>query len=676
MAGAQEGVAGLAPGFSRGSSGTAGEASEAFPGGEEWLARLVEVIPDGIQILNSAGRYIFANAAWERITGLPRGELTRRFYDNPPVRVLTLEGESFPLEQRPFARAMRSGRAVYGVEMIIERPDKSRAILAVSAAPIRDAAGHIVYVVQSFSDITVRKQAEQALQQSEERYRLLTEVCPDAILVNKDNKIVFVNKACLELLGATSPEQLLGKSPLDFTHPGDHALVRERIRRQLELGEAVGLAEERIFRLDGKPLIVEVSAAPITVGGARAIQAVLRDVTARKRAEEERRKLEAEIQHAQRLDSLGVLAGGIAHDFNNLLVGVLGNADLALLDMEPESPARQRVEDIRTAGIRASELTRQLLAYSGKGRFVVEALNLNELIEEMAHLLRVSISKRVSLQYHLADDLPAIEADAAQIQQIIMNLITNASDAIGDKAGTITLATGMIEANRQYLSSMFLNEDLPEGQYIYFEVSDTGCGMDEQTKARIFEPFFSTKFTGRGLGLSAVLGIVRGHAGAIKVYSELGKGTAFKVLLPSSGRQVRARKDLTEGQQEELRGTGLILVADDDEYMRRVTKTALERQGYEVLTASDGPQCLELFRQHMERIVLVILDMTMPSLSGEETFRKLRQIQPEVRVLLTSGYNEQDATNHFVGKGLAGFLQKPFRMDALVAKVAEVRAHL
>jgi CheY-like chemotaxis protein len=379
------------------------------------------------------------------------------------------------------------------------------------------------------------------------------------------------------------------------------------------------------------------------------------------------------MQQTQKLESLGVLAGGIAHDFNNLLVAILGNAGLALMELPKESPARQTVQAIETAAQRAAELTRQMLAYSGKGKFVIEPLNLSKLVEEMAHLLEVSVSKRAVLKYRFAPNLPPIEGDATQIRQIIMNLITNASDAIGERSGVISISTGLMHCDRAYLQSSYLDSDLPEGDYVYLEVADTGEGMDEATRERIFDPFFTTKFTGRGLGLAAVLGIVRGHSGAIKLYSEMGRGSTFKVMLPAAALLDQSGAEPSHGSTApaaaETRAL-TVLVVDDDETVRSVTRRMLEHAGYTVLQAADGVEALEIYGAN-PGIDVVLLDMTMPHMDGEETFRELRRISGDVKVVLTSGYNEQDATERFAGKGLAGFIQKPYRPAELVAKITE-----
>jgi PAS domain S-box-containing protein len=390
------------------------------------------------------------------------------------------------------------------------------------------------------------------------------------------------------------------------------------------------------------------------------------DITERKWAEEKRLQLERQMQQTQKLESLGVLAGGIAHDFNNLLTIILGNASLALDELPPLSTARDSLKAIEQTSLRAAELCRQMLAYSGKGRFVIENIRLGMLIGEMISLLKASITKKAILNLNLKEPLPALRGDPSQIRQIVMNLVINASEALGDNPGVITLSTGLMECSREYLSEAYLDESLTEGLYVWLEVSDTGCGMDPQTQRRIFEPFFTTKFTGRGLGLSAVLGIVRGHQGALKVYSEPGKGTTFKVLFPAVRQETAAAPRPTEVKPVDWKGTGTILLVDDEESVRTLGSRMLERIGFRVLTAMDGREALEIYRAGHDEIALVLLDLTMPDLDGEETFRELRRIDPKVRVVMSSGYTESEITPRFAGKRLTGFLQKPYTMAALM----------
>jgi PAS domain S-box-containing protein len=398
---------------------------------------------------------------------------------------------------------------------------------------------------------------------------------------------------------------------------------------------------------------------------------ILQDITERKRGEEERAKLDARIQQTQKIESLGLLAGGIAHDFNNLLVGVLGHVSMAFKDTDPTSPVRERLHHVETAAIRAAELANQMLAYSGRGRFVSEPISLSELVQEMGHLLEVSISKCAVLKYQFAPDLPAVEGDVTQLRQVVMNLITNASEAIGDRSGVITIGTGVTELESSQMTRSYVYEELPRGIYACIEVCDTGCGMDKETIARIFDPFYSTKFTGRGLGLSAVLGIIRGHKGAIRVYSEPGRGTTFKILFPCS-RKAAISLSKPESNAAHARLEGTVLVVDDEETVRTIAKSMLEEYGLHVLTACDGREAVDVYRSKMGAISLVLLDMTMPHMGGEEAFDRIREMDPEALVILTSGYNEQEATGRFAGKGLTAFLQKPYRLSNLIDTVWEV----
>ncbi len=396
-----------------------------------------------------------------------------------------------------------------------------------------------------------------------------------------------------------------------------------------------------------------------------------RQEKARRREEEARLVLEKQIQQAQKLESLGVLAGGIAHDFNNILTGVLGNASLAMAQLPPGSPVREDIEQVERAARWAAELTQQMLAYSGKGRFIVEPLDLAKAVEEMAPLLDAAISKKALLKVDFAPDMPPVMADSAQMRQVLMNLITNASDAIGDENGVISVKIGLLHADRDYLAGTFMDWDLGEGAYLRLEVSDTGCGMDEETQSKIFDPFFSTKFTGRGLGLAAVLGIVRGHEGALKVYSEPGKGTNITLLFPAGAEGERRPLSMTV-RAGDWRGEGLVMVVDDEEVVRRTATAAMERLGFDVLVAVDGCEAVKLIEERGADVRVVLLDMTMPKMDGLETFLELKRIHPNLRVILSSGYNEQEATNRFTGEGLAGFIQKPYSSKQLAELIRGV----
>jgi PAS domain S-box-containing protein len=532
----------------------------------------------------------------------------------------------------------------YDVVHRIVRPDGTIRWVHERAEVKRDGHGQPVETVGVVQDVTERKQAEEQIRSLS---RFPAENPSPVLRIAPDGTILYANKSSAPLRAhlALQTGERVGEE------------WRPRIAEALETGlnnEIEIECGERVFSLMLSP-----------VSESQYVNVYGRDITERRRAEDERLKLEAQIQQAQKLESLGVLAGGIAHDFNNLLTGILGYADLALMDLSPVSPARATIEQIEKSARRAAELTRQLLAYSGKGRFVVQPIDLSELVREMAYLLSISISKRCILKYEFADSLPRFEADAAQIRQIVMNLIINASEAIGEKSGVVAVLTGARTCDRAYLADSYLDENRPEGLYVYLEVADTGCGMTPETLARVFDPFFTTKFTGRGLGLAAVLGIVRGHKGAIKIDSVPGRGTTFRVLFPASERTA-ARDDAAPAPAPAWHSNGTVLVVDDEETVRALAGAMLEKAGFTVLTAAGGRQALKVFQARGDEIRAVLLDMTMPDMDGREVFRELRRIRPGVRVVLSSGYNEQEVTEPLAGLGLAGFIQKPYRLDDLL----------
>jgi PAS domain S-box-containing protein len=452
---------------------------------------------------------------------------------------------------------------------------------------------------------------------------------------------------------------------LGIVHPDDREMMEQYLMTEVVPKRIPFSKEYRIIRKQDDQVRWVSGLGEVKFGASGEILAMygtIQDITERRKLEEERGALEQQLRQVQKLESLGVLAGGIAHDFNNILMAITGNADLALMRIDQTSPARENLVQIGKAAIRAADLARQMLAYSGKGRFSVESIDLNEMLEDMLHLLEISISKKAVLRLKLQGELPPVEADATQIRQIVMNLIINASEAIGDASGVIAISTGALECTRAYLKDVWLDEKIQEGSYLFLEVSDNGCGMDPETLARLFDPFFTTKFTGRGLGMAAVLGIIRGHKGAIKVNSEAGKGTTFKVLLPVSGRApARAREAVGS---EGWRGSGIVLLADDEATVRGIGKEMLQELGFTVVTANDGREAVELFKATTE-VAFVVLDLTMPVMDGEQCFRELRQHSPEVKVVLSSGYHEQEVARQFAGRGVAGFIQKPYDLSTL-----------
>jgi len=521
-------------------------------------------------------------------------------------------------------------------------------------------------------DTTERKRTEAALLESELRFRTLMEDIPSVAAQGYalDGTVLFWNRAS-ELLYGYSSEEALGANLLDLIIPAEmRAGVSGAMQQMIESGEAIPAGELLLKRKDGSRVPVFSSHALLNPMGRQPELFCLDiDLTERKCAEEQRINLEKQLLHAQKLESLGVLAGGIAHDFNNILMAIMGNADLALMRINKESPAVENLHRIEKASARAADLAKQMLAYSGKGKFVIENINLNILLEEMLHMLEVSISKKAVLRLNPHQHLPTVEADATQMRQIIMNLVINASEAIGEKSGVIAISTGCMDCDRSYLKDVWLDENISEGLYVYLEIADSGCGMDKETLGKLFDPFFTTKFTGRGLGMAAVLGIVRGHKGAIKVYSEPHRGTTFKILLPASSRPAEIFNGASH--HDDWKGEGTVLLVDDEETVRGIGAEMLKELGFSVITADDGREGVEQFKQNPD-ISFIILDLTMPHMDGEQCFRELRQLKPDIKVIMSSGYNEQEVTQKFVGKGLAGFIQKPYKLSILREAIQKI----
>ena len=548
-------------------------------------------------------------------------------------------------------------------EQEITSRTKGRRVLHTRKIPVFDNKGEPAYLLAVSEDITEQKQAVISLKESEDKYHTLFEAFPDALFLQDSyGHILECNSMACKLYGF-SKQELLGLSVVDIVPEGSAESTPQLLTELLLQGKC--LIESRGKKKTGEIFPTEVVVMPLTMAGRSLALVHVRDITVRRAAEEEHRKMEDQILQSQKLESLGVLAGGIAHDFNNLLTAILGYADLTAAEFPEESPLRDNVEQISKTARRAAELTRQMLAYSGRGRFIIQPVHLSKLAADMSQLLEISVSKKSILRFRCAPELPCIQADEAQVRQVLMNLVLNASEAIGDRSGTITVHTGVMDCDQAYLSETYLSHNLAEGRYAFVEVTDTGCGMTADVQAKIFDPFFSTKFTGRGLGLAAVLGIVRGHGGAISVYSEPNKGSAFKVLFPAVT-ETRAAVSAPTKEANAWHGAATVLVVDDEEIVRTLARKMLENAGFCVITATNGREGVEIFTEHAGDIDLVLLDMSMPHMDGVEAFSEIRTIRPDAKVILASGYNKQDVTERFAGKGLMGFIQKPFVTAELV----------
>jgi signal transduction histidine kinase len=527
--------------------------------------------------------------------------------------------------------------------------------------PIRDAKGAVdgtlIHAVAVTERVLARRRLEAQREELREAETLLGTVIANApiILWSVDTRGVFTLSVGRELatLGLAQG-QVVGSSVFDMMEVPHikRALAGEELTATVDMGE-------HTFETMYRPLRDAAGAVTGVLG-------VSTNITERRRAEREQAKLQAQLLQVQKLESLGLLAGGIAHDFNNLLTSMLGCASVAERLLPESSPARSPLKDVVTAARRAADLTRQLLAYSGKGRFEVRAIDLSEDVREISHLLEATLPKNVRLHLRLGAGLPAVEADPAQVQQVVLNLVVNGVEAIGNEPGNVFVTTGMQEVDEASATNLAGSVPLSPGRYVFVEVRDTGCGMDEATKAKIFDPFFTTKFTGRGLGLAATLGIARSHKGAVGLSSVPGEGTVFRFLLPASSLPVqRERRPLPA----DFAGSGTILIVDDDHGVRGTLRMLLTSLGFEVLEARDGQEALDLFAAQADAIVLVVLDLTMPVLGGREVFSELRRIRPGVRVILSSGYDKEETMRRFGAKGLAGFLQKPYTTGDLSEKI-------
>ncbi|MBI5380839.1 MAG: CHASE domain-containing protein [Opitutae bacterium] len=523
----------------------------------------------------------------------------------------------------------------------------------------------------------IKKQvAEQtaALRESRRELEALIDELPGAVCrFYTDDQLtpIYIAGQFNNLTGFDPDEMIDGKVSLGSRmHPDDLVAARRCLQEAIEQRKpyeftvrfAHKSGEERWLLTRGRPVYGDD-------GKVVCLEGLVLDFTAQHTAETEKLTLERKMLETQKLESLGVLAGGIAHDFNNLLTGIVGNVGLARLDLPPSSPVTPSLQQIESAALRAAELCQQLLAYSGKARFAISPIRLSELIESTVTLLRISISKQAQLHLELVSELPLVMADATQLRQIVMNLVINASDAIGQRPGTITVRTGFRAFTAAELQACAIGRELPPGDFVFLEVTDTGSGMSPETLARIFEPFFTTKFAGRGLGLAAVLGIVRSHGGALQVESEPGRGTRFALLLPPAAPNA-APAHLPTANDGTWRHSGAALVVDDEEPVRNITARLLKTFGLHSVTAPDGEQALALFKSSPQRFEVAVIDLIMPGLTGEETLIQLRQIRPDLRVLIISGYCDKlDSTAASSTSAPTEFLQKPFTREALEKKL-------
>lgn len=521
------------------------------------------------------------------------------------------------------------------------------------------------------SAVVARLRAETALRESERKYRSLVEQT-DSIFYTADpgGIITYISPSVQNHTGYT-PSEVLGHQFIHFIHPDD---VEKILTKYNELIHGIlGPDEYRLVAKDGTPVWIISNSQPIIVdGNLKGIIGVFTNISERKKREEERLEIERKLLHSQKLESLGVLTGGIAHDFNNLLMAMMGNIELAGLHLENDAPAKKFLSEAHLATKRASDLIRQMLIYSGKVQQNLQIIRIGKAVEDILALVKSSISKKALFNAHLDGDKNPIRADITQIQQIAMNLVINASEALEEGSGEITVESGEMHCDKHYLEKCRPDHNLAEGTYAFLEVRDTGCGIPKENLERIFDPFFTTKFTGRGLGMAAVLGIIRAHSGAILIESKPGKGTKARVLFPI------AEHDPTEettGEKNkpspETNTKHTLLLVDDDESVLQTGSSMLQVLGYSVIQAHNGKEAIALFRQS-SNIDCAIIDLSMPHMDGREVLEEIKKINPAAICILTSGHPEEDVMRKGKDDSAEGFLQKPFALEDLKKKLDKI----
>ena len=643
------------------------QAENALASERNLLRTLLDAIPDPIVVKDRESRYVLLNLANARALQVPDRALA----------VGKTDADFQPAEQAERQAAddravMASGQPVINREEFIS--NDAPGWYLTNKIPLRDERGNVTGLISISRDITDRRRMLEALEREHALLRTLIDTLPDFVYVkDQAGRYLLTNTANLGLLGGRPMEEVIGKTIHDL-FPAEHArLYEEDDRRVLDHGEFIINREHPMRFPGGRDGWVLTTKVPIRERDGRitAVFGVSRDITENKRLQAERAEMDRRINQSQKLESLGALAGGVAHDFNNILTIILNNATLAKGHAHDPVLFDECLGQIEHAAARAAHLCNQMLAYSGRGQFVIQPIRLADLVDDTLPLLRSGVSRKAQLEV-VAEPCDAVaQADVTQIRQIILNLVINASDALGDSPGSIRIRTGLMRADADYLRATTLSPDLEPGagEFVFLEVADTGCGMSAETVAKIFEPFFTTKFAGRGLGLAAVLGIVRGHHGAIRVDSQPGRGTTFRLLLPAvHGVAPRPLVRPVEAIVP-VKVAGKILVVDDEEFIRSVLCRSLGKVGFETVSAASGSEAIALLAENPSAIAAVLLDLTMPRMDGQQTFEELRKIHPTLPVLLMSGFSELEATSRFAGQGLAGFIQKPFETVALVEQL-------
>ncbi|HEY4015269.1 MAG TPA: PAS domain S-box protein [Polyangiaceae bacterium] len=614
----------------------------------DWLEALFDESPvaigfsrDGVMLdVNPAYLRLFGHESAAELRGGPLLDQIAPSHRPQVLEMITQRARGDHLPQRYQTRGLRKDGTEFPFEVSTMRT-------VVADGPL---------TIAFLSNVSEREDALSALKASEERFRTLSAAALEGVFVHAEGRIVLANEAGAAMY-RFDPASMVGASLMDLTAPESRAVVAEHLRSgSSEPYE--GIARRR----DGTTFAAEVRGRTLSHQGRPTRVTIIRDITHRKRVEAEQRALAERVRQAHKLESLGVLAGGVAHDFNNILTVISNEIALARREVGLGAPFAGHLDAIALATRRAADLCRQMLAYAGKAKLEREPVELSALVDEMSSMLEASIAKKATLVRDLASGLPTLLGDATQIRQIVMNLVLNASEAIPGTRGSVRVSTGTGSYDAAAFARSAAGGEPKPGAYVWLEVEDDGVGMDAPTVAQMFDPFFTTKFVGRGLGMAAVLGIVRGHEGAIDVESWPGRGTRIRILLPA---RTKGPAGAMPRPADPLGGTGVVLIVDDERNVRISTQRLLRGFGFDVLTAQDGPEAIEIFRSESARIDAVLLDLTMPGIDGMETLKVLRSIAAEIPVILTSGYGLDDEPKR--GDGPDAVLPKPYTAELLLA---------
>lgn len=631
----------------------------------EFLAGVLEGIGEGVVVVDKDFRILLANKGYLQQAGMRRDQLIGRHcykashhFDSHCMD----NGHDCPVKDvfdtgQP-AHAMHTHFSHDGKEVYVE----------CRAYPIKDSSGRVIRAIETLNDVTDRVRLEVQVRESEEKYRDLYDNAPDGYYsLDENGTIVEMNRTLLTMLGYERSE-IVGNKRIKEILTVESAELCSRLFPKFKRGLSIQDLELTMIRKDGSLLPVTMSATTVFDKSGRFVmsRSMVRDITEKKRVDEEKKRLQEQLFQSQKLEALGTLAGGIAHDFNNLLASIMGYASIAKMELGEAHPAYRHVDIIETASVRASELTQQLLAFARGGKFDARLNDVNVIVREVSALLSRTIDKSIEMELDMAYDLRPAICDAGQVQQALLNICINARDAM-PSGGKLVLSTKNTALYADDVKAMF---DVSPGDYVQISVSDTGIGMDKDTQEHIFDPFFTTKEKGTGLGLSLVYGIIKKHGGFIQVWSEPGKGTEFRLYLPACVAGDACSE--VEKSTEFRRGAETVLVVDDEPMIRDLVKEILERQGYSVLTAASGVEAVSIYQQNAGRIGLVLLDMVMPHMNGREVFQRLRDINPGVRIVVSSGYSHDRDADYLLEQGAVGFVQKPYRRPDLLRAVEEV----